>query len=469
MTGIQTCALPICGQVCVRPSWSCAITNTSDSVVYPKDVSVWAAIEQAESSAESDDAQSIEPPRFHIGRVASAEHLLKKTGTDYSSLPWDSKDDPDMAFRKLGQAVWDEIGQSSPNPQLERIFDYYLRMVWQLALAVPLPYVEGHIFDLEPKDWMKVFELSNRPKGAATSVAFKDGQSIRKRLELTDPTDSIGYFDVLFDDLKLVRPIKFTELPDSKGALKTPLVFVGKLKETFARVPRELSGGTLAFEAYLFWTPKIAPTEHQGALVRIHGSSGTLFDPTFLRYQTAELVRLRQITCEVFVQEGLDSALNIDRESFNAAHPHSVYITKWLHAALRQLASAQKKLASEIRERTRGESKDVAVSGIQQVALDVWSKESGDPDSKPPQVELADSESKASKRSDTYVFRRSSVVPESSKAQTPKQRTHEAILEEKLKSIAQVLASFGLLDAVPKKKQEALLRAIYQILDAPEE
>jgi hypothetical protein len=181
------------------------------------------------------------------------------------------------------------------------------------------------------------------------------------------------------------------------------------------------------------------------------------------------VIRLRQITCEVFVQEGLDSALNIDRESFNAAHPHSVYITKWLHAALRQLASAQKKLANEIRERTRSESKDVAVSGIQQVALDVWSKESGDPDSKPPQVELTDSEAKVSKRSDTYVFKRSAVVPESTKAQTPKQRTLETILEEKLKSIAQVLASYGLLDAVPKKKPEGLLRAIYQILDAPEE
>jgi hypothetical protein len=329
--------------------------------------------------------------------------------------------------------------------------------------------VEGHIFDLKPKGLAEVFELSNRPKTSATSVAFNSGESIRNKFKLTDPADSIGQFDVLFDDLKLVRPIKFTELPDSRGALNTPLIFIGKLRETFAKVPRELSGGPLAFEAYLFWTPKIAPTEHQGALLRIHGSSGTLFDPTFLRYQTAELIRLRQITCEIFVQEGLDSALNIDRESFNAAHPHSVYITKWLHAALRQLASAQKKLASEIRERTRGESKDVAVSGIQRVALEVWAKESGDPDSKPPQVELTDTEAKGNKRSDAYVFKRSAVVSESTKAQTLKQRTHEAILEEKLKSIAQVLASFGLLDAVPKKKQEALLRAIYQILEAPEE
>ena len=430
---------------------------------------IWNTIEQAENSAEPTDAQSIEPPRFHIGRVADPDHLLKKIGTDYSSLPWDSKDNPERAFRKLVDAVWDEIGQSSPNPKLERIFDYYLRMVWQLALAVPLPYVDRHIFDLKPKGRTKVYELSNRPKGVATPVAFKDDQTIRGRLKLTDPTDSIGHFDVLFDDLRLVRPIKFKGLPNSMGALKTPLVFIGKVRDTLEKAPREFSGGTLAFEAYLFWTPKIAPTEHQGALVRIHGSSGTLFDPTFLRYQTAELIRLRQITCEIFVQKGLDSALNIDRESFNVAHPHSVYITKWLHGALRQLASVQKKLASEIREQTRRESKDVAVSGIQQVALDVWTKESGDPDSKPPLVEFAESESKPNKQSDAYVFRRSAVVHESNKAHTKKQHAHENILEEKLKSIAQVLAAYGLLDAVSKKKQERLLKAIHQILNAPEE
>ncbi len=136
---------------------------------------------------------------------------------------------------------------------------------------------------------------------------------------------------------------------------------------------------------------------------------------------------------------------------------------------MRQLASAQKKLASEVRERFRGESKIVAVSQIQQVALDVWSKEAGDPDSKPPQVELAEAETKFGKGSDAYVFKRSAVLSVASKAQTAKQRTRETILEEKLKSIAQVLASFGLLDAVPKKKQEGLLRAIYQILEAAEE
>lgn len=430
---------------------------------------IWDAIEQEEKSVEPNEPPSLAPPRFHIGRVNSSGDLLKKTAEQYTSLPWDDSDVPEVAFQKMVSAVWNEIGISSPNPKLDNIFDYYLRMVWQLALASPLPYVEGHIFDMPLAGCAETFVLSNRPKGAATQLNLVANRTIREELGLTDSLANVGQFDVYFDGLKLSRPIKFKDLPVTSSALKMPLVFFGKCREEFPLAPRELSGGPLEFEAYLFWTPKVAPTEHQGSLIRIHGSSGTLFDSTFMRYQVSEQTRLRQITCEIFVKEGLDSALNIDRESFNNAHPHAVYISKWLHEALRQLASTQKKLASEIREQVREEGKGAVVSEIQRVANDVWSKESGDPTSKPPSINISDKESKAIAGSDVYVFSRHSVVPERAKSKTTKQRAHEEVLEEKLKAIAQVLASFGLLDSVPKRKQEKLLKAIYEILDAPEE
>jgi hypothetical protein len=97
-----------------------------------------------------------------------------------------------------------------------------------------------------------------------------------------------------------------------------------------------------------------------------------------MRYQVSEQTRLRQITCEIFVSEGLDSALNIDRESFNNAHPHAVYITRWLHGALRQLATAQKKAASEVRGVTREVAKDARVEAIQKIAAQVWSEQAND-------------------------------------------------------------------------------------------
>jgi hypothetical protein len=277
---------------------------------------IWDLIERNELSVDPEERQEIEPPRFHIGRVDSSGSLLKKTGNSFASIPWKKGDEPSKAFRKLVDCVWQEAEESNPNPMLERIFDYYLRMVWQLSLAIPVPYVEGHLFDMPAKGWADVFQLSNLPKGAARDVHAQKRARIREALALHDPIDAAGSFDVYFDDLQLLRPIRFRELPSGSHAIKSPLVFVGAYREEFRKRPRELSGGPLAFEAYLFWTPKVVPTEHQGSLVRIHGSSGTLFDPTFMRYQVSEQTRLRQIVCEIFVSEGLESALNIDRESF---------------------------------------------------------------------------------------------------------------------------------------------------------
>jgi hypothetical protein len=430
---------------------------------------VWSAIEQNEAVIDFDERQTIDPPRFHIGRVDGSGQLLKKSSGRLSSLPWEPTDAPPDAFSKLVQAVWDEVDAGNPNPRLDQIFDYYLRMVWQLSLAVPLPYVEGHLFDLDLSDQAEVFKLSNLPKGAAEYVPLNTPGPLRNKLSLADPVDVTGKFDVYFDDLKLFRPIKFQGLPTTEHALKRPLVFIGQQREEFAKTPRELSGGPLAFEAYLLWTPKIAPVEHQGSLIRIHGSSGTLFDPTFMRYQISEQTRLRQITCEIFVSEGLDSALNIDRESFNNAHPHSVYITKWLHSALRQLASTQKRLASDLRQQARGETTDAKVSEIQRVALDTWRQETDDPVSIPPPVELSASGDKRSSKGEAYVFSRSAVVQPKAAKKTAVAKARAAILEEKLKAIAQVLASFGLLERLTKRKQEQLLRAIFDILQAAEE
>jgi len=429
---------------------------------------IWNAIEQNESQSEPDEKLAIEPPRFHIGRVDTSGDLLKKTAGKVWALPWERGDPPGEAFSKLVQSVWEEVERSTPNPQLDRIFDYYLRMVWQISLAVPLPYVDGHLFDMDLNGWAEAFMLSNLPKGAAQKLDTA-GAPLREKAHLYDPVGVVGGFDVFFDDLKLARPLKFGGLPATNNALKHQLVFIGKCREEFKKIPRELSGGSLAFEAYLFWTPKVAPVEHQGSLIRIHGSSGTLFDSTFMRYQVSEQTRLRQITCEIFVSEGLDSALNIDRESFNSAHPHSVYITKWLHSALRQLASAQKRLASGVREHTRDESKGAAVAEIQRVASDVWRIEADDPGARPPSIELTATGERSESVGESYVYSRASIAPDRPAVQTSKARARTAILEEKLKAIAQVLASFGLLEALPKRKQEKLLRAIYKILDASEE
>lgn len=73
------------------------------------------------------------------------------------------------------------------------------------------------------------------------------------------------------------------------------------------------------------------------------------------------------------------------------------------------------------------------------------------------------------RKSDTYVYRRSSVTNPRAQPKTAKEKTRVAIIEEKLKAIAQILASFDLIDNLTKKDQESLLLAIYKILEEREE
>ncbi len=134
------------------------------------------------------------------------------------------------------------------------------------------------------------------------------------------------------------------------------------------------AGGCLSFEAYLYWNSKIIPKETTGVLIRIREASGTLFDPTFLNYQVSEQTRLRQITAEIFVHEGLDSAINIDRESFNYSHPHFLFIQKWLHRALRLLANRLKARAAADLARAKARLRDEAL----RYAVAVWNRRLGD-------------------------------------------------------------------------------------------
>ena len=375
---------------------------------------LWAAVDSDRSLA-PEEARDLKPPEFHIGRVDSHDPAVLQSDSagTYHSLPWSHNDRPDAAFRKLVEAVWTQVDRGIPNPQLERIFDFYLRMVWQLSLAIPAPYVAGAPFDLPLQNKLYLFEIPKAGRTAPVKLELAEDETIQTHTSIGSTAQVGRNFTVLIDDLQLARPLVFADLPRTNHAVTKPILFAGRCREEFVGVPPELTGGPLEFEAYLLWAPKIAPTEHQGVLIRVHGSSGTLFDPTFLRYQVSEQTRLRQISCEIFVSEGLEAALNIDRESFNFAHPHVVYITKWLHASLRRVATAQKRIAADIRRESRESAAVEEAEALSSVAAQAWRAESDDPGAKPPPVEFAAEESEPTAiQSGAYRFRRRPVFGE---------------------------------------------------------
>ena len=400
--------------------------------------------------------QSRKPPTYYVGRLDPQGESYLGEDTKRMRLPWAENDSPYAAFDKMVDAVWSDIGKTSANPTLSSVFDYYLRMIWELALAVPLPYVAGHPFDQSTDDWANVYRLSNEVKGSPLKLG--DGDIIRESLSLTDASEKLD-FEVVIDGVSLRRPVKFRGLPTTGHALKKPLVFVGKCRHEFNNVPVEFSGGPLEFEAYLFWTPKIAPTEHRGSLVRIHGASGTLFDNTFMDYQVAEISRLKQITCEIFVSKGLESALNIDRESFNTAHPHVIFLTRWLHSALRQLTNTQKSLARKERERLRSETSTRSSSILSQIVQKVWDAESGESGSRVPVIEFIESAVDGGKQ--TFDSDLAFLV---SSARRDGGHPYNKAHNQKLEAIIQLLAAFDVFELLDQERSQRLFDAIAEVM-----
>ena len=306
------------------------------------------------------------PPEFHIG-YPSGEPVKRP------HLPWEEGDSPTEKFALFFHATGRASGRGVKSANLDH-FDEYLRLIWKLSLSLPLDYIDGHPFSLDGSCGLLYLGFPDGT-GQSEKIDLESTVTLRKRLGLrAGEQNAAKPFSVTLDGVALRRPIHLPRELAKKSRVGAPVMAVAKQENPFSLGNLKRAGGRLSFEAYLYWNSKIVPRETAGVLIRIREASGTLFDSTFLNYQVSEQTRLRQITAEVFVHEGLDSAINIDRESFNYSHPHFLYIQKWLHRALRLLTNRLKALAAEDLARAKAELRDQAL----EYAVKVWNRRLGD-------------------------------------------------------------------------------------------
>lgn len=331
----------------------------------------------------SDDvlnSSNLEIPTYHVGNLSGSEgaeyfNVEKKRG---QSLPWRNDDAEDEKFPKL----YNEILASTKktiNPKLGIILDNYLNMIWTLSLSIPLDYIEKHPFNLGLNDIPDAYVISNKVKGQVIRIeSGEKNNSFYNILNLKTNTAPVG-FNVVVDGVKLFRPLKFTDLPRSSSVVTEPIIFIGSYTPNLSTINIHDSGGELSFDAYIMWSPKVIPRDHNGVLIRLHNASGILFDETFMKHQVAEHTIKSQLTAEIFVNKGLDSALNIDRESFNVSHPHYQIIMRWLHQAIRQVINRYKAIKKEKNQEKREGGADQFSIGISKITDDSVLKRGGDP------------------------------------------------------------------------------------------
>ncbi|BCM88714.1 DNA mismatch repair protein MutL [Abditibacteriota bacterium] len=408
------------------------------------------------------EAVSSKRPTYHIGRTSRGKPDIID---EVPILPWSPTDSPSERFGKFVQAVRDGVNISE-SVDLEILCDRYLQTIWNLSIAAPLRYFDCHPFDLDGSSGARFYQLSNKSRGQATEFQLQNKVSARERLGLTTLDGPAGpSFDVFVDGVQLLRPILFKDLPKSAIALKTPMLLLGRVEEKFEGKPSGLSGGPLAFEAYLFSASKIVPKQHQGVMLRVGNASGALFDRNFMGYQVSELGRLRQMTAEIFVSEGLDGAINIDRESFNYAHPHYQFIVKWLHSALRQYTNRHKELgrsAKSERVILQGETTRSDVDKKLEASLKFRGVD------EIPEVVILEPErvKDANKLRDqgNIVLNRTEAIPLLNRSQTTEAVQRQKTNEAKARALSQLLHGWGLLNNLSYAEQEKLIHDILDIL-----
>lgn len=425
----------------------------------------WAA---AESEPEEDNGRfSADSPRFHIGK-------LSDSSTDeyglLPSLPWDEDDEPLTKFEKLASEFCD-VYSSNANlrPSIEGDLDSYLQFLWSLSLAAPIEYLWKHPFDVDSSDGLRVYKLANRSRQGAEEIDL-GSNSVRECFGLSENGASSSRFKVFVDDVELRRPLGINtraldELQRRCGSGLKPLLFIGQYNPDLSGVPDTVRGGELRLESYLLWRERTTPKEHAGVLIRVNGASGTLFDSTFLDYRVAEIQRKQQATMEVFVSEGLDAALNIDRETFNTFHPHYQILREWIHQAFRQFATRDKGIRKDLRSiklDTEFEEHTASRRGLAQKLVNEWDETATLPTVRfeSPLLSKLESSSEELFLDRDAIFGevdRLTARSDASQRQTARQI---AVME----SIAAYMQSVGLLEGLGRKDQERVLSDLFKII-----
>lgn len=406
------------------------------------------------------------PPIYHIGTI---NELNKEYIQGSEVLPWKKEDSPEVKFRRLINAVMEEQIKSTENPSISKILDNYLQMIWNLSLSVPLDYIDFDPWKKERLDNFKFFKLSNSQKGQAEEIT-EGFSSIASYLEadFDKNENNNADFSVYIDDVKLLRPLTYENLPkNAKNSIKESLFFYGDFEQDLSRLGNEYSGGKkLKFRATAFWNSSIIPKEHRGVLIRVNNSSGNVFDSTFMGYQVSEQSRLRQIVFEINVLEGLDAAINIDRESFNFAHPHYQIIQRWVHSAIRQIVNKLKFLAKSKSVTKKTEYVAKQLSTISEVGDDEWKRVSKDRMlSQPPSIVFVDSRKAGievereniteQRRNGDVVFDKSKIIQDI--------HIEDQTLIARVEALAKVLHGFGVFEEMDYKIQQELVRAIVRV------
>lgn len=210
---------------------------------------------------------------------------------------------PESVVRKL----------RDPSIRTWKEFDAYSETMLAIGLNVPVPYYQGWI---------------------PPNLLPKASEFVQRTAELD--------FNVFYDGSELGKSIVLWPDEKSNAALISRFDFHGEY---------------VAATGYFYAQHGlIRPQELQGLLVRIREAAVGEYDHSFWGYASnnASLIQ-RWVSAEIWANDGLEEAMNIDRRTLREAHPAYVELRNAVHNHLRRvLADAR----SELYEKPSAERKE---------------------------------------------------------------------------------------------------------------
>ena len=175
-----------------------------------------------------------------------------------------------------------------------RDFDRYSDTLLEIALNVPVQYF---------KNWLPV-RLRHQ---------LRDFENRTKKLD----------FCVNYDGLEVRKPIVF------RGG---PKAFVRKFS---------FKGKKVAANGYFYAQHgSIKPLELHGLLLRVRNAAVGEFDSSFWGFSASEYSLIqRWVSCEIWADDRLEEAMNIDRRTLRVTHPAYVELRDVIHEELRSVFS----------------------------------------------------------------------------------------------------------------------------------
>lgn len=174
----------------------------------------------------------------------------------------------------------------------------YNRLLWELGVICPVPYLEngpikGH--DVIP--------------------------DIKRTLLDYD-------FTVKIDGLELRKPILFPTSPEIRNKGEDYAIYDVEFDDM-------VEDRRFVFKGYIYYQRKaIWPPELRGLLVRIRNVAIGMYDKSLLNYPMAQGPRMAMLSGEIYVEQGLEEALNVDRNSFRETDPHYIKLQEVVYRRL---------------------------------------------------------------------------------------------------------------------------------------